>query len=1144
MLFLVMVHVVVLTVSFAPPDSDFETSIARKGAHGADEDNSIPFTFRLFPSLDGPDDQTAASAVTSETIDPDPPSHQSPSDHHDPTTHTPFPHWSIAARHPPLPMRLPCRWLDAVPTRCQLINEHTMQGDHLDNNRNPNGNPQTALRRCGRCDLISQGPPLLFCVLTPAPAPAPARNTQGEDLNEDNTLPLCETNSAGAAAASESDPALSSVVPPSSAASTAAPLITPTGSLASLPLLCTGPPPAASSRRAAMLFQEPVDDSIDGGGAAEKSGLCASSRLALDATAQLHAYLLQRLLRVGVPGLQVHVVGASSVEVQPRTCFHLAVTIVGARCISEMDTARPALHSLLVDFTQSSLLSAAARKPVSRIQSVSLHAGPSTLLGRLPLLLQSSMDVSQMQLAEVLVVLVGARKQSDTRSARTASGRLNSIVTRSVVTSLPWLLLWSSAANDLSFLLVPDSISSVAAAVVFATIARRPARLHALSLSAEDPLQAWADTLAPFITTSQALVHQPLSDVAQPSAHTHVPPTVATVILPHHFASVAARLATMLPAQSLTLDPADPLPRTADPVGGQVRDRDTLQAGDTAADSAVAKGPGGPRNDISGEEDPNRGLAAFYRAAAAAAASTDAELAVIAENRLQLALDAANQSMLALSCLRSLVSSKKVLALTRPQSLLRAFYVQANPVVTHILKAMEENRRVEWGLPVIAGSDSTLSSRHDDSPDSPDSPSKHDVQQIVLSKGAHCGALHWMQTTPVCMPTRWLEASVASRVLCHHFSPTQSTACLAENLHFDPALITVSHGGENPQTVIGRRESDELPQFTYGAFQASCERLPQGPLAQLMQVVPLPFRNLLSSIGTEPQRACTHWEERLTVMFTRQEYANLFHTMREVFNVYHALLLAGVITLETTAESLRGQIRVVWLDGHAKGSLDELWSTLFHDVSFVSSILTGTCFRRVLFPHPGSKSVLQGCYPVCRTGGLRTVAQSFSRFVLTAYGLQHVPMQPNLVTILGRRAHFWHPRAAATNDVVSRALCNEAELVAGIQQARPDLVAQLAVPIPGYMTIREQLLQVRASRVLIAVHGASLILMLMLAPGATAIEVTGPRYWLRNNYARTAAHVGIDFSYVLVPSFAVDSFIVSPNDVVAALNRSIPSVGH
>ena len=54
----------------------------------------------------------------------------------------------------------------------------------------------------------------------------------------------------------------------------------------------------------------------------------------------------------------------------------------------------------------------------------------------------------------------------------------------------------------------------------------------------------------------------------------------------------------------------------------------------------------------------------------------------------------------------------------------------------------------------------------------------------------------------------------------------------------------------------------------------------------------------------------------------REEYANLFHALREIFNVYHALRIHEIILPGALARELRWKIVVVFLDGHAQVRID------------------------------------------------------------------------------------------------------------------------------------------------------------------------------------------------------------------------------
>ena len=67
--------------------------------------------------------------------------------------------------------------------------------------------------------------------------------------------------------------------------------------------------------------------------------------------------------------------------------------------------------------------------------------------------------------------------------------------------------------------------------------------------------------------------------------------------------------------------------------------------------------------------------------------------------------------------------------------------------------------------------------------------------------------------------------------------------------------------------------------------------------------------------------------------------------------------------------------------------------------------------------------------PHCGNGQLRPIADDFSAFVLEAFGLRDERVQPNLVTVIGRRPYLAHPRASNIGNVwASRHLDNEVHL--------------------------------------------------------------------------------------------------------------------
>eukprot|EP00047_Mylnosiga_fluctuans_P012152 m.24650 g.24650 ORF g.24650 m.24650 type:complete len:326 (-) comp4040_c0_seq1:188-1165(-) len=277
---------------------------------------------------------------------------------------------------------------------------------------------------------------------------------------------------------------------------------------------------------------------------------------------------------------------------------------------------------------------------------------------------------------------------------------------------------------------------------------------------------------------------------------------------------------------------------------------------------------------------------------------------------------------------------------------------------------------------------------------------------------------------------------------------------------------------------------------------------------------------LLGSLrGSLPvDQLCESWEERTTLLIAREEYANLFHTMRELMNAYQSLELAGLINSTSKAADVRERTRVIWLDGHAKGCLDDTWPTLFGETMHVSQVPASQCFRKVIMVHPGPRGILHEAKPsTCKLGEGKAFARRFAAYVLDAYGLQDVSMAPNLVSLIGRRAFRSHPRMAAEISVARR-ITNEAELLDTLRENRPELQTQLLLTTPDHMTFAEQIREVRRSRVIVAFHGAALMHMLFLHDDAKVVELTTRRLQGRDHYASLAYNADVQYTMEIVDS--------------------------
>ena len=148
--------------------------------------------------------------------------------------------------------------------------------------------------------------------------------------------------------------------------------------------------------------------------------------------------------------------------------------------------------------------------------------------------------------------------------------------------------------------------------------------------------------------------------------------------------------------------------------------------------------------------------------------------------------------------------------------------------------------------------------------------------------------------------------------------------------------------------------------------------------------------NMYRSFELTPEPLqCSNVVEGTTLFLVRFEYHNLFHTATDwwarrvvVFSpslivcvCAHYLCVCVCVcvcprplryNVYQVARSFAGseRVNVVFLDGHAKSSMDEVWEAWAQHVWYVKSLPPGTCFRRALFVPYGYAS-LTLCVLVC-----------------------------------------------------------------------------------------------------------------------------------------------------------------------------------
>lgn len=314
----------------------------------------------------------------------------------------------------------------------------------------------------------------------------------------------------------------------------------------------------------------------------------------------------------------------------------------------------------------------------------------------------------------------------------------------------------------------------------------------------------------------------------------------------------------------------------------------------------------------------------------------------------------------------------------------------------------------------------------------------------------------------------WVTESNCQRSLYN-----DNYVCAFEHVGIEPTKVQVSSGMENTKDVMGRNEMDEYPTFMKGAFYGKS---------------PFQFKPTNKNQNAHLETDFSKYDARLvtlidsytvkdniqgqlktgkTLAIMRHNYANPWWTINEVFLVW----LSGVREVD----------HILFLDGHSKSSMDELWTIAFGgNLMSIGNLKSPVIFEKlyVVSDGLGLNSPLS---PDFHSGKSTSKCQTdiFEKFV--TYILRDIsPVSEKMITLIDRKAYVRHPRGKTMPRVWNNCESEENKLrQAGYNVKRVRLES---------LSIREQLEQIRATSTLISVHGAGLAWLLFLPPGSKIIE--------------------------------------------------------
>ncbi|KAL5802347.1 hypothetical protein ACOSQ4_030652 [Xanthoceras sorbifolium] len=399
---------------------------------------------------------------------------------------------------------------------------------------------------------------------------------------------------------------------------------------------------------------------------------------------------------------------------------------------------------------------------------------------------------------------------------------------------------------------------------------------------------------------------------------------------------------------------------------------------------------------------------------------------------------------------------------------------------------------------------------------------------------------------------------------CFYSQTLRSSVCEGGKVKMNVGKIRMSRGGESLEEVIGRREEDEMPVFEAGAFEVEVDAdgkrgfdggrlvsddfldsyVPEGAI--LLHTM----RGLIASIRVvEPQvfNDCVQWVEEPTLLVTRFEYANLFHTVTDWYSAYVSSRVTG----------LPNRPHLVFVDGHCKTQLEETWDALFSSIRYAKNFSRSVCFRHaVLSPLGYETALFKGLNEEinCHGAASQDLWQSpddtktarlseFGEMIRAAFGFQvhrqrtKKPDSGHNVLFVRREDYLAHPRHGGK---VQSRLSNEQEVFDSIQRwvsDHLDCKINLINGLFAHMSMKEQVKHIQDASVIIGAHGAGLTHIVSATPKTVILEIISSQF-RRPHFQLIAQWKGLEYHAI-----NLDGSYANPTVVIDKLSNIMRSLG-
>ncbi|XP_051133730.1 beta-1,2-xylosyltransferase [Andrographis paniculata] len=395
---------------------------------------------------------------------------------------------------------------------------------------------------------------------------------------------------------------------------------------------------------------------------------------------------------------------------------------------------------------------------------------------------------------------------------------------------------------------------------------------------------------------------------------------------------------------------------------------------------------------------------------------------------------------------------------------------------------------------------------------------------------------------------------------CFYSETLRSSICEGGGIRMIPDRISMARGGEKLESVIGRGEDEELPSFDDGAFEIQVsdrsrngEKLVDlGFLDQYIQEGEIhrhTMRSLVDSIRLvdDTNFICSEWIEEPTVLVTRFEYANLFHTFTDWYSAYVSSRVTGLPT----------RPHLVFVDGHCETRLEETWAALFSSITYAKNFTNSVCFRHAILAPLGYETPLfkglskhincrgASAYQLWRKPDHHKTARlsEFGEMIRAAFGLpvnrHNIPKSASTgldILFVRREDYLAHPRHGGK---VQSRLSNEPEVFESIKKwasNHSECKLNVVNGLFAHMSMKEQVRAVQDAAVIVGAHGAGLTHIISATPETVILEIISSEY-KRPHFELIAMWKALEYHAINLAGSHADPSVVI--DKLSAILRSL-----